>query len=522
MNSQTEILENRIAQIKVEVEADALETAKRKAARSLSRRVNIPGFRKGKAPYNILTRYLGEGAILEEAIDQLGPELYREALTDSELEPYAPGQLDNIEPGENDGLTMIFTVPLAPHVELGDYRAVRNDYEAPEVTEDQVEDVLKMLQSNKATSEEKDGPAAMQDEVKLDIFGELAEGEAADDAEDDADEATDDAPAGTLFDQKDWKFVLGEAMREPMPGFSEAVEGMTAGETKSFELVFPADDEDYEESLRGKTVSFTVNCHEVSTRDVPELDDEFAQSVGEVDVETLEELRNAILEDLESNAKARAESEYADTVLDKMVEGATIEFPEVMIEETIDDMIRNFEQQLGQQGMDMPTYLKFSQMEEADLRKDYREGAVSRLKRSLLLGRLVEEEGLELDDRAIAQAIRNRALQMSNGNPEIQQVFEQYLNNEQGRRDVATELLTQQAFERIVAIGKGEEPEVGPVPFVEEVEEEEEVSSDEPVAEAEETATDEPEAEAEASEDEGTAPEAVEADADEESTEDEA
>lgn len=514
MNSQTEILENRIAQIKVEVETDALEAAKRKAARSLSKRVNIPGFRKGKAPYNILTRYLGEGAILEEAIDQLGPELYREALTSSDIEPYAPGQLDDIETGENDSLVMVFSVPLVPEVELGEYREVRHDYEAPEITDDQVDEILKMLQSNKATSEVKEGAAATGDEVKLDIFGELVESEDNDD--------TDEESAGSVFDQKDWKLVLGEAVREPMPGFSDAIEGMTAGEERTFELVFPADDEDYEESLRGKTVNFTVTCHEVSSREVPELDDEFAKSVGEVDVETLDELTAAIREDLENNATARAESEYADTVLDKMVEGATIEFPEVMIDETIDDMIHNFEHQLERQGMNLEAYLNYSQMEKDDLRKDYREGAITRLKRSLLLGSLVEEEGLELDNRAIAKAIRDRAAAMSNGNPEIQQVFEQYLNNEQGRREVATELLTQQAFERIVAIGKGENPPTGPIPFVEEEEEVAEVETDPAI----EIALDEDvEAAAETSEVEVAASEQAEdeasAEADEESAADE-
>lgn len=472
MNAQTEILENRIAQIKVEVDTDTLEKAKRSAARDLSRRVNIPGFRKGKAPYNIITRYLGEGAILEEAIDKLGPEAYREALNDSDLEPYAPGQLENIESGEGESLVMIFTVPLAPTVELGEYRTVRHEYEAPELTDEQVEDVLKMLQSNKASTTVKEDAAVMGDQVKLDIYGELV---ATDDSEDEEDE---DAESGTLFDQKNWAFVLGESVREPMPGFSEAVDGIAANETRTFDLVFPADDEDYEESLRGKTVNFTVTCHEVAAREVPALDDEFAKSVGEQDVETLEQLRDAIREDLVNNANARAEAEYADTVLDKMVEGATVEFPEVMVEETIDDMIQGFEQQLRQQGMDLEAYLKFSGMDEETLRKDYRESAQTRLKRSLVLGELVQAEGLELDDRAVAREIKRQARQFSNGNLEIQQIFEEYLGKSDGRRDISLRLLTEQAFERIVAIGKGEEPATGPIPFIEEEEEEE------PVAEA--------------------------------------
>ncbi|MBN2471144.1 MAG: trigger factor [Anaerolineae bacterium] len=481
MNAQTEILENRIAQIKVEVDSTTLEKAKRTAARGLSKRVNIPGFRKGKAPYNIIARHLGEGAILEEAIDQLGPEMYREALADSELEPYAPGQLDSIDTGENDTLVMVFSVPLTPVVELGEYRDIRHDYEAPEVTDKQVDDVLEMMQNNKATTEVKEGPAELGDQVKLDIHGELADtGEA---SEEEAEEGDDnDSEDGLLFDEHNWIFALGESAREPMPGFSAAVEGMAASDTRTFDLTFPADDEDYDESLRGRTVNFTVTCHEVSTRDVPALDDDFVKSLNEDGVETLEALRAEIREDLQNNITSRAEAEYANEVLDKIVESATIEFPEIMIEETIDDMIQNFENQLAQQGLDLETYLKFSQIDQETLRKDYRESAEVRLKRSLALGELVNAEELALDDRAISQVIRQQAIQFSNGNPEIQQIFEEYLSKGDGRRDIALRLLTEQALSRIVAIGKGEEPPTGPVPFEEDEVEEVLANADEAAA----------------------------------------
>ncbi len=468
LNAQTEILENRIAQIKVEVDSATLEKAKRTAARGLSQRVNIPGFRKGKAPYNIISRYLGEGAILEEAIDKLGPDVYREVLADSELEPYAPGQLESIDTGEDNTLVMVFSVPLTPVVELGEYREIRHEYEAPEVTEKQIEDVLEMMQNNKATTEVKDGPAEMGDQVKLDIHGALADADKPAEVEEgDDDDDHDDADGDLLFDEHNWIYALGESAREPMPGFSAAIEGMAANDTRTFELTFPADDEDYDESLRGKTVKFTVTCHEVSSRDVPALDDEFVRSLNEEGIDSIEALRAEIREDLQQNLAGRADSEYANTVLDKIVEGAHIEFPEIMVEETINDMIRSFENQLSQQGMDLPTYLQFSQMSEEDLRKDYRESAEMRLKRSLVLGELVNAEGLELDDRAVTQAVRRQARQFANGNPEIQQIFEEYLGRGDGRRDIALQLLTEQALSRIVAIGKGENPPSGPVPFEE-------------------------------------------------------
>ncbi len=500
MNLQTEHLENRIAQLKVEIAAADLEQAKRQAARKLAKRVNIPGFRKGKAPYNIITRYLGEGAILEEAIDDLGPKVYSEAVDEAELEPYGPGQLDNIDTSEENGLVLTFNVPLVPTVDLGSYREVRRDFELPEVTDTQVEDVISMMMDNKATLTVKEGPAAAGDSAKLDILGDLVAEE--------TDEDSDSTEAETLFNQTNWTYILGEAFREPMPGFSAAVEGIVAGEERSFDLTFPAESDDFDEMLLGKTVTFTVNCHEISAREMPELNDEFVKELGEEGVETLEELRAKIRADLETNVKNRTESEYAEAVLDAMVEGATIEFPELMVEDTIDDMIKRFEQQLGQQGMDLDTFLKMRQIEMDALRADYHEPAIGRLKRSLLLGELAKAEQLELDNRAVDKAVRDRAAQMADGNEEFQKIFEQYLGGAQGRRDLGIELMTQQAYDRLVAIARGEEPEIGPVPFVEEEVEEEtseaaaeapesvEATDEEPVAEAVEE-TNEEEAESE-------------------------
>ncbi len=461
LNSQIEVLENRLAQIKVEVGAEALNKAKQSAARSLSQRVNIPGFRKGKAPYAIVQRYLGEGAILEEAIDQIGPELYGQVMQESDLEPYGPGQLENIETKE-DGLVLVFRVPLMPTVELGNYRDVRHEFTPPEVGDDEVAEVLRMMQNARAEVEAKDGPASAGDEVRLDIHGVLVTGEG-----DEQNAEIADLAREPLFDQKSWRLTLGDADREPIPGFYQAVEGITAGETRNFELTFPADDEDYEEALRGRTVAFTVNCHAVNVRRLPELDDEFARTFGDEDVQSLDDLRQKIREDLLAEKTARAQAEYADTVLDMMVAQAQIDYPEVMIDEHVDDLLHNLEHQLSRQGLDLPTFLRIRQMTEDQLRQEYREPAIARLKRSLVLREFVRREGLAVDGRAVDQEVKARAASLSRGNEQIRQIFEEYLGKEQSRLDISLELLTQQALERIAAIGRGENPDSGPVPFVE-------------------------------------------------------
>lgn len=480
MNVQTELLENRIAHLIVAIENAELDQAKRQAARRLAKRVNIPGFRKGKAPYDIIVRYLGEGAVLEEAIDRLGPDIYREALKDSELEPYGPGQLENIE-GE-DQLTFVFSVPLTPTVDLGEYRDVRRDYEAQEATDEMVDNVLKALQDRKAVVEPKDGPATNGDQVALDLHGTLVPAEDAEDAqaepasEEDGEEAADDADAQdrphaedpTLFDQTGWRFVLGDEDRELMPGFSAAIEGITAGEERSFKLTFPDKDETLDETLWGRTVQFTVTAREVSTRLVPPINDDFAQQADGYDVETLLELRLKIREDLQARLDEQTDSAYADETLTQIVEGATIEFPDMMVDEYVDDMIGDFKRQLMQQSLTLEDFLKFNQMEESALREQYREPATERLKRSLVLGKLVEAEELNLDDRAIDREVKTRSALLSEGNPEMQGFFEQYFGGEKGRRDLAMNLLTQHAMKRLIAIARGEDPAPGLPPVEDE------------------------------------------------------
>lgn len=478
LNSQIEILENRLAQIRVEVSAEALNKARQSAARSLSQRVNIPGFRKGKAPYTIVQRYLGDGAILEEAIDQIGPDLYGEVIRNSDLEPYGPGQLENVE-SKDDGLVLVFRVPLTPVVTLGDYRSLRREFTPPEVSDEDVENVLRLMQNSRAEVEAKEGPATTGDEVRLDIHGVLVPQEG-----DEQNQEIANLSKEPLFEQMSWRMTLGDATREPMPGFSQALEGITTGETRTFELSFPADDEDYEEALRGRAVAFTVTCHAVNVRWLPELDDEFARTFAD-DVQSLDDLRQKIRKDLLAEKTARVEADYADAVLDMMVEQAQIEYPEVMVDEYIDDLLHDLEHQLQRQGLDLTAFLRMRQITEEQLREEYREAAIARLKRALVLREFVEREGLEVDGRAIDQEVKSRAASLSRGNEQIQEIFEELLNKDQGRRNISLQMLTQQALERIAAIGRGENPETGPVPYVEP----EAVPEEIPAAEGESTAS---------------------------------
>lgn len=472
MKLQTEFLANRVARLRVEVEDDQLEKARRDAARRLAQRVSIPGFRKGKAPYNIVAQYLGEGAILEEAIDELGPQLYRQALEEADLEPYGPGQLEDIE--GNGRLTFVFTVPLVPTVDLGDYRSIRHNFEPPEVTDEMVDNFLKRLQNERAIIEPKEGPAAPGDRVSLVVHGELIPAETESRAETPAGnpeaasegEGADEGESDPEFpiDDDEWTLVLGEADNEPLPGFYAAVEGITAGEERTFELRFPEEGGQYDESLRGRQARFQVTCQEVAARYVPSLNDDFAQQVSGGEYQTLLELRMKMREMLQEELTRQLEQEYANEVLDRMVEQATIDYPEAMLEDFIDDMVHNFELTLRQQGLQLQDYLKLSQMDEDALRQDFRESAINRLKHSLVLRELVRQEELDVDDAAVTQEIKARSARFGRGDQTMQDAMEQFLSREQSRRDIAADIMTQRAYQRLVAIARGEEPPIGPPP----------------------------------------------------------
>lgn len=189
MNIQTERLDNQIARLTVEIEGQRWEQAKQKAARELSRRYRIPGFRKGKAPYKVVVRTLGEGPIIESAAEKLGNEVYKDVLEQSDLQPYAAGSLEDFQFESKP--TYIFTIPLQPEVTLDDYRAIRLDFEVPEVTDQQVNEAMRELQQQHAVIEDSDRPVQVGNRVTLDIHSEFAD-DPADEVED-ADDLAEDA-----------------------------------------------------------------------------------------------------------------------------------------------------------------------------------------------------------------------------------------------------------------------------------------------------------------------------------------
>lgn len=427
---ETHTHEDRTLHLTVEVPDDRVRPALQAAARQLSKRYPMPGFRPGKAPYEHVVRQFGERAVYEAAIDDLGQKVYAEALDQEKIEAYGPGALEDMQ---LKPLVLKFTVPLKPEVELGDYRAVRLPYTAPVVADEEVQRVLDTLRDRQAVLEPVERPAAMGDVLSMDINAFLNEGL---------------NPSDFLMTDKDVAVQLDGQTDWPMPGFAAEVVGLAAGASKKFDLAFA---DDYaNDSLRGQTAHFDVTCKEVKSRSLPEWNDDLAKEVG--DFQTLDELRTRVRADLEKQAARTADREYADKVLEQLVGQSTIVYPPVLLEQEVDDLLEDLDNRLREQRLTLDDYLKIEKKTREEVREENRPRAEARLKRALVLGRVVDLEQVTVQPEEVAGEIDRMSAALGSQAGQMQE----YLTSDRARQSLTLDLLTNKAVERLVAIAKGE------------------------------------------------------------------
>ncbi|NIS80042.1 MAG: trigger factor [Anaerolineales bacterium] len=438
MKVETEDLENRQVQLTVEVPGERVQAAMRSAARRLSKQTRIPGFRPGKAPYEIIVGRFGEDSVFEEALDNLGQEIYRQALEDSAIEPYAPGTLEEIV--SREPLVLRYMVPLAPDVELGDYKEVRIPHDDPEVTDEEFEKALEDLRQSRALIEPAERAAELSDVVIADIKAELREPE--------------DEEEAVILDMKGVEILVDEATDWPIPGIVAYLVGVEADNERVFEYTFP---EDYPvERLRQRTADFHLKALEVKSRLVPEWSDDLAQSIG--DFEDLLDLRLKLRESMLESAKHDVEANYAQQVIETVVNGSTLAYPPVLLDEEIEELVSDLSRRLTSQNLTLDDYLKIEAKTREDLREELRPQAEERLARALVLGKLVELEELEVEEAEINDKIDQMVQPFKEQAGELRKVFD----NPQGRHRVRLDLLTEKAINRIVAISKGEWDQANP------------------------------------------------------------
>lgn len=428
MKVTTERLEN--CQVKVIVEMDAADIDKkvRQTARELSRMYNVPGYRRGKAPYHAVVRVFGREAVQQQALEDFGQELYDEALEEIEYEPYEVGELQDVE---WDPFRMTVLLPIRPEVELGDYRAVRVPFEPDPVTDEDVAGRLEELQDQNAQWVPVERPAAMGDQVVLDMEGRAGDKQ--------------------IMSNEGHEMVLGLEPANPLPGFHDQIVGMSAGEEKSFVLTVP--EEDYEEDVAGQEAQIQVRLHTIREEDRPPLDDELAMMVGDYD--SLEDLKTAIREEMETQALQLVESEYLDKVLEAMIEAATkVEYPPQAVDREADLVLGQMERNLAASGMQLDTYLGLVGKTRESYRQELRPSAEERLQKRLVLREIARLEGIEADpDEVDAEIDRLREV-MGDEAEQLQDMFD----SPEWQQSMAEDLVLVQTRERVTLIGKGEAP----------------------------------------------------------------
>ncbi|HEX2883664.1 MAG TPA: trigger factor [Candidatus Limnocylindria bacterium] len=393
----------------LEIEVPPAEVDKHFATayRHVAERTRVPGFRPGKAPRAVIDRFVGRGSVLAEVIDHLVSDSYEAALNQTDVIPIDQPDVD-IDPAnltEGQAITFTATVPVRPDVQLGAYTDYPFTLEVPEVTDEQVEQVIAELREQQATLRPVDGRAAREGDIASVKFvgtvgGEPFEGGSA-----------DQLPV-----------VIGE--NRMIPGWEEHLVGMEIGATKGFDITFP---DDYRvEDLRGKEAHFEVELLDLREKLLPEVTDDFARSVG--DVQTVDELRAEIRDAMTKRADAESRHQFGDRIIDFAVSNATVELPEVMVANEIEIMRDELRTRLAQQRIGMEQYLALAKQTPEELATELREPASRRVKTLLVLSAIAEKEGVDATDTEVDAEIAQQ-LAMYDNDPKLTE----YLTSRRGR-----------------------------------------------------------------------------------------
>ncbi len=420
MKVSTEPVEKSQVTLNIEMEAAEVDKYLDKAYSRLVRRVSIPGFRKGKAPRDILERHIGKDTLFQEALEDLIPATYKEALESQEIDAIAQPQFELIK---TEPLIFKAVVPLKPTIKLGDYKQIKVESEPVEIKEEDIEATIEQLRHQQAILSPVDRPVQFDDIVTIDVEG------------------TRDGEPFPI--RKDIVYEVTREARLPLPGFAEKLEGMSKGEEKSFVLSYPPDYEMKE--LAGKEHAFKITATEVKEKKLPEVDDEFAKSLGKED---LASLREQIASNLKARAEERARLELEQKAVDAVVELSEVEYPLVLAEREIDRLLSDEARQFTEGITGLENYLKTLNKTMDDHREELRPMANRRVIRSLVLGKITEAEKIEVDDSEIDAEIEKMVKDADKQADEMKKFF----SLPQARESIKQFLLGRKAVERLVQI----------------------------------------------------------------------
>ncbi len=404
MQSTMEKVSTNKVKLRMELPAEAFEEAMQKAYLKMRGRVNVPGFRKGKAPRKLIERMYGESIFYEEAFDQVFPGLYEEAVTAHGIEAVGQPDVDIEEIGGGKALVATAEVFVKPEVALGAYKGLDIERDDDTVDDDAVEAELGRVRERNAREEEVTDRAVQDDDiVTLDYLG-TVDGVAFD--------------GGTAEGQK---LTIGSG--QFIPGFEEQMVGMAIGEEKDLTVTFPK--EYHAEELAGKDAVFHVKVSAIRTHELPALDDDFAQDVSEFD--TLAAYKADIKAKLEKDAVRRADNAYENALVEAIVEKSEMDVPQPMIDREVENMLRDFSMRMMYQGISLEQFLQYTGQTMDDLRGERREDAEKRVKGQLVLEAVKKAEGIEASEADIEDVV----VRYAEGSGKSAEEFKQGLTEQQ-------------------------------------------------------------------------------------------
>ena len=386
MKSKIENVDKNVVKLTIEEDAQLFNESLKKAYAKTRGRFSIPGFRKGKAPMNIIERYYGDSVFYEEAFNIICPDLYDEAVKENNIIPVDAPELDIEQIGRDKDLIFTAKVTVKPEVELGEYKGLSVEKDQVNITDEDVQKKLEEVQEQNARLiSVEDRPVQDKDSVNIDFEGLL-----------------DGVPfeGGT---SKGYTLVVGS--NTFIPGFEDQLIGATLGQELDVNVTFP--EQYHSEELKGKPVVFKVRINEIKYKELPVLDDEFVKDVSEFD--TLEEYKADIRKKLEEEEEKKIEQKYENDIIKKAVENAKVDIPDVMVERQLDNTLQRINMSLAYQGMNLQTYLNMMGIDERTMRDDYRERALEEVKTQLVLEKISLTENIEVSDEEIENEISQMA-----------------------------------------------------------------------------------------------------------------
>ena len=389
MTSTFEKLSSNKVKLNFTVEPEKFEEGVKKAYQKMVKKINIPGFRRGKAPMKVIEAHYGESVFYEDAFDAIFPEIYQAALTEHNVDVVDRPELDVQQIGRGKELKFTVEVFVRPDVTLGEYKNLGIVKTVDEVTEDDVKAEIERARDRASRwIEVTDRAAKLDDQVNINYAGFLGE---------------EQFQGGTA---ENHDLILGSGSF--IPGFEDQLVGAEIGADVDVNVTFP--EQYHSEELAGKAVVFHVHVNSIREKEMPELDEDFVKEVSET-ANTVDEYKAEIRERLENQAENRAESAFENEVIEKVVENAEVDIPAAMIEDQIDNMLRDMEMRMMYQGMKLDDYFKYTGQTREQVREMYKPSAEERVKTQLVVAAVMKAEEIKADENEIDAEIAKYAEQ---------------------------------------------------------------------------------------------------------------